>query len=135
MEQSKRTKEMSFQRPHHAVDLVETVLEREGSSVVCVAKDESKLFIAFRLFQEVGQRNKKAGKMVLLVDDGNGRLGLLFLKYNYISFDYRPLSQKVDQFVCFIIIVHFFGKMFVKKMGGKGERVGGSCWSREKMRV
>ena len=77
MEQGKRVKEMSFLRPDHAVDLVERALEVGGSSVVCVARSEFKVFIAFQLFQEVWRRTENAGKMVLLVDDEKGKLRLL----------------------------------------------------------
>ena len=64
---------MSFRRPHHAVELFETALEAAGTSVVCVAEDESKVFIAFQLFQEAWQRTEKAGKMALLVHDERGK--------------------------------------------------------------
>ena len=64
---------MSFRRPHHAAELVETALEAAGTSVVCVAEDESKVFIAFQLFQQAWRRTEKAGKMALLVHDERGK--------------------------------------------------------------
>ena len=73
MDRSKRAKEMSFRRPHHAVELVETALEAAGTSIVCVAEDESKVFIAFQLFQETWWRAEKVGKMALLVHDDRGK--------------------------------------------------------------
>ena len=73
MDRSKRAREMSFRRPHPAVELVETALEASGTSVVCAAEDESKVFIAFELFQEVWRRTEKTGKMVLLVHDERGK--------------------------------------------------------------
>lgn len=79
--EERRVKELSFQWPHHAVDLVERTVERvmkvDGASVVCVAKSESKTFIAFKVFQEFWLRNMTARKMVLLVDDENGKAGFL----------------------------------------------------------
>ena len=75
MEERKWAKELSFQRPHHAVDLVERATEVDGASVICVARKESKTFIAFKVFQEVWRRNLKARKMILLVDDEKGKAG------------------------------------------------------------
>ena len=85
MEPSKWAKEMSFPRPHHAVELVERALDVGSASVICVANNESKLFIAFQLFQEFGRRGKTAGKMVLLVDDESGKFGLMAFKVQYLN--------------------------------------------------
>ena len=74
MNVSKRQKEISFQCPHYAVDLVERALDSGSASVVCVARSESKLFIAFEVFQQFRRRTLKAGLMVLLVDDESGKL-------------------------------------------------------------
>ena len=75
MEEKKRVKELSFQWPHHAVDLVERATEVNGASVICVARKESKTFIAFKMFQEYWRRNMKTRKMILLVDDEKGKAG------------------------------------------------------------
>ena len=61
MNVSKREKEISFQRPHYAVDLVEKSLDSESASVVCMARSESKLFIAFKIFQQFRRRALKPG--------------------------------------------------------------------------
>ena len=77
MNVSKREKEISFQRPHYAVDLVEKALDSESASVVCMARtarSESKLFIAFKIFQQFRRRALKPGLMVLLVNDESGKL-------------------------------------------------------------
>lgn len=74
MNVSKREKEISFQRPHYAVDLVEKALDSESASVVCMATSESKLFIAFKIFQQFRRRALKPGLMVLLVNDESGKL-------------------------------------------------------------
>lgn len=74
MNVSKREKEISFQRPHYAVDLVEKALDSESASVVCMASSESKLFIAFKIFQQFRRRALKPGLMVLLVNDESGKL-------------------------------------------------------------
>lgn len=74
MNVSKREKEISFQRPHYAVDLVEKALDSESASVVCMARSESKLFIAFKIFQQFRRRALKRGLMVLLVSDESGKL-------------------------------------------------------------
>ena len=74
MNVSKRKKEISFQRPHYAVDLVERALDSGSASVVCMAGSESKLFIAFKIFQQFRRRALKAGLMVLLVNDESGKL-------------------------------------------------------------
>lgn len=74
MEDKKRAKELSFQWPHHAVDLVERSMEVDGASVICVARKESKRVIAFKVFQEFWRRNPKARRTVLLVDDEKGKV-------------------------------------------------------------
>jgi len=74
MEDNKRAKELSFQWPHHAVDLVERSMEVDGASVICVARKESKTFIACKVFQEFWRRNLPARGMVLLVDDEKGKV-------------------------------------------------------------
>ena len=74
MNVSKREKEISFQRPHYAVDLVEKALDSESAGVVCMARSESKLFIAFKIFQQFRRRALKPGLMVLLVNDESGKL-------------------------------------------------------------
>ena len=73
MNVSKREKEISFQRPHYAVDLVERALDSGSASVVCTARSESKLFIGFKIFQQFRRRALKAGLMVLLVNDESGK--------------------------------------------------------------
>lgn len=72
MEEGKRAKELSFQWPHHAADLVERAAEVDGASVICVARQGFKPFIALKVFQEFWRRNLGARKMVLLVDDEKG---------------------------------------------------------------
>ena len=74
MEDKKRTKEVSFQWPHYAVDLVERSMDADGASVLCVARKEHKTFIACKLFQEFWRRNPQARRMVLLVDDEKGNV-------------------------------------------------------------
>lgn len=74
MEDKKRAKELSFQWPHHAVDLVERSMEADGASVISVARKESKTFIACKVFQEFWRRNPQARRMVLLVDDEKGKI-------------------------------------------------------------
>ena len=73
MDRSSNVKEMSFCRPHPAVELIERTFEVGNENVVCLASDESRLFIVFKLFQETWQRDRKAGKMVFLVDDEKGK--------------------------------------------------------------
>ncbi|KAL9952676.1 hypothetical protein ACROYT_G039967 [Oculina patagonica] len=79
MEERKRAKEFSFQWPHYAVDLVERATEVDGASVICVARKESKIFIAFKVFQEFWRRNLKTGKMILLVDDEKAKIVKSFM--------------------------------------------------------
>lgn len=74
MNVSKREKEISFQSPHYAVDLLERALDSGSTSVVCVARSESKLFIALEIFQQFRRRTLKAGLMVFLVNDESGKL-------------------------------------------------------------
>ena len=77
MVEIKTAKELSFHWPHHSVDLVQrVVMEIDGACVVCVARSESKTFIAFKVFQEFWRRNVRCGKMVLLVDDEKGEVEL-----------------------------------------------------------
>ena len=74
MEDKKRAKELSFQWPHYSVDLVQRSTEGDVASVICVARKESKTFIAFKVFQEFWRRNPQARGMVLLVDDEKGKV-------------------------------------------------------------
>ena len=74
MEDKKRAKELSFQWPHHSVDLVERSMEVDGASVICVARKASKTFIACKVFQEFWRRNLQVRKMVLLVDNEKGKV-------------------------------------------------------------
>ena len=87
MEDQKRAKELSFQWPHHGVDLVERSMEVDGASVICVARKESKTFIVFKVFQEFWRRNPQARKMVLLVDNKEGKFEdeiAIFTAYMYM---------------------------------------------------
>ena len=74
MEDKTRAKEVSFQWPHHAVDLVEQSLEADGASVICLASEESKTFIACKVFQEFWRRNPQARRMALLVGNEKGKV-------------------------------------------------------------
>ena len=73
MNQSNKAKEMSFARRHPAVELVERAVEGAERNVVCLLNDESRVFVVFKLFQEVWRRHRESGKMVLLVDYERGK--------------------------------------------------------------
>ena len=73
MNRSNKAKEMSFARRHPAVELIERAMEGADRNVVCLLNEESRVFVVFKLFQEVWRRHRKAGKMVLLVDNERGR--------------------------------------------------------------
>ena len=74
MAKSNRVSELSFQRPHHEVDLVQRAISGGcDANVLCVAKSTSKIFIAAKLIEEVWQRDDKARKIVFLVESKEGK--------------------------------------------------------------